>query len=82
VLAGAVLDRDAVLGVQVGSTQHILPIVEVVGQVVEPAARASGILSKGQVVRLAGHAQPRAGLAAVVHHDMLRQPKTELLLKR
>ena len=71
------LDEDAVLQEDVGSPQHVVALVDRVGDVVEAAARAGMILRHGHVVALVVDGEPAAAEPAVVEPDLLGHAAAE-----
>jgi hypothetical protein len=57
------------------------PRVERKGHVVEPVLGAGVIAGRGEVVGLVGGRHPHAGFGAVVEHDLLGEPKAEIVFE-
>ena len=74
------LHHDPVLEEDVGRPQYVLPLLDVEGDVVEPAARARLVQRVDELVRLRIGRQPDADLGAVVEQDLLRQPHAQVPL--
>ena len=73
------LDEDAVLQEDVGGPQHVLALIDDIGDVVEPAGGARMVLGEGDVVALVVDGEPATAEPAVVEHDLFGDAAAERL---
>ncbi len=73
------LDMDSVLEKDVGRLQHLLAVIDRIGDMVEAPPLPRVVARIGDVVALVVHGEPAAAILATVQQDLLRDAAAERL---